>query len=83
MGYRRPLALAGAAAIALSLAGCGVKGPLEPPPDKSAPASESKAQITAPPMVAGPDTDPRRQRALRQLGTPTKPDDSFVLDPLL
>jgi predicted small lipoprotein YifL len=78
----RRLAVVGAIAAALLLAGCGVKGPLEPPPATAAAASEMKAAINPPPVATGP-IDRRRQRALKGLGTPSKPDDAFALDPLL
>jgi predicted small lipoprotein YifL len=78
----RRLAILGAMAAALMLAGCGIKGPLEPPPATAAAASELKAGISTPPVATGP-IDRRRERALRGLGTPSKPDDEFALDPLL
>jgi len=80
---RRRLAVVGAIAAALLLAGCGVKGPLEPPPATAAVASEMKAAINPPPPVATGPIDRRRQRELRGLGTPSKPNDEFALDPLL
>ncbi len=79
---RRRLAVVGAIAAALLLAGCGVKGPLEPPPATAAAGAEVKASISPPPVATGP-VDRRRERALRGLGTPSKPDDEFALDPLL
>ncbi|HEV1999452.1 MAG TPA: lipoprotein [Xanthobacteraceae bacterium] len=79
---RRRLAVVGAIAAALLLAGCGVKGPLEPPPATAAAGAEMKAGISPPPVATGP-IDRRRERALRGLGTPSKPDDEFALDPLL
>lgn len=79
---RRRLAVLGAIAAAFMLAGCGIKGPLEPPPATAAAAAEVKASINPPPVVTGP-VDRRRERALRGLGTPSKPDDQFALDPLL
>jgi predicted small lipoprotein YifL len=78
----RRLAVLGAIAAALLLAGCGVKGPLEAPPAAAAPAEEVKAGINPPPVATGP-VDRRRERALRGLGTPSKPTDEFALDPLL
>ena len=81
---RRRFVVAGAIAAALMLAGCGVKGPLEPPPARDpTPATATKAAISPPPIVTGPPLDARRMRAQKQLGTPTKPEDSFFLDPLL
>ncbi len=60
------VALLGAAAA--GLAGCGVKGPLEPPPGAKA-AGEAKSADAADP---GKNSD-----------APPKPHDSFILDPLL
>ena len=78
----RPLAVLGVMAAALMLAGCGIKGPLEPPPATAAAGAQVKASINPPPVVTGP-IDRRRERALRGLGTPSKPDDEFALDPVL
>ena len=78
----RRLAVLGAMAAAFVLAGCGIKGPLEAPPATPAVAAEVKASINPPPVVAGP-VDRRRERAMRGLGTPSKPTDEFALDPLL
>jgi predicted small lipoprotein YifL len=79
---RRRLAVLGAIALALMLAGCGVKGPLEPPPATEATPTETKAGLNPPPVATGP-VDRRRERQLRGLGTPSKPTDEFALDPLL
>jgi predicted small lipoprotein YifL len=79
---RRRLAVLGAIAAALLLAGCGIKGPLEPPPATEATPTETKAGINPPPVATGP-VDRRRERQLRGLGTPSKPADEFALDPLL
>jgi predicted small lipoprotein YifL len=76
------LAVLGAIAAALLLAGCGVKGPLEAPPAAVAPAAEVKAGISPPPLATGP-IDRRRERALRGLGTPSKPADEIALDSIL
>ncbi|MFA5954988.1 lipoprotein [Hyphomicrobium sp.] len=50
------------------IAGCGVKGPLEPPPGAKA-AGEAKSAASADP---GKNSD-----------APPKPHESFLLDPLL
>ncbi len=55
-------------AAAIGLAGCGVKGPLEPPPGAKA-AGEAKLPNAADP---GKNSD-----------APPKPHESFILDPLL
>ncbi len=60
------VALLGAASA--GFAGCGVKGPLEPPPGAKA-AGEAKSADAADP---GKNSD-----------APPKPHESFLLDPLL
>lgn len=55
-------------AAGAGIAGCGVKGPLEPPPSAKA-AGEAKSADSADP---GKNSD-----------APPKPHESFVLDPLL
>ncbi|MFT3733084.1 MAG: lipoprotein [Hyphomicrobium sp.] len=55
-------------AVGLGFAGCGVKGPLEPPPGAKA-AGESKSADAADP---GKNSD-----------APPKPHENFILDPLL
>jgi predicted small lipoprotein YifL len=64
------LAAFAALALALALAACGVKGPLEPP------ASAAPAQATAAP-------DDRTQRASRRPPPIERPDKPFILDSLL
>ena len=66
--FRSRLALFGALLSALVLAGCGVKGPLEPPPGP---------QVTAEPTSARPLGAPPAPR------TSARPDQPFALDPLL
>ncbi len=53
---------------AMGLSGCGVKGPLEPPPEAKA-AGQAKSADAADP---GKNSD-----------APPKPHESFILDPLL
>ena len=78
----RRLAFAGA--LAFALVGCGVKGPLEPPPGETVDGPSVKASLDRPPITGTSNNEPRAiRRATKQLGTPVKPDDSFVLDPLL
>ncbi len=60
------VALVGAACIGFT--GCGVKGPLEPPPGAKA-SGEAKSADAADP---GKNSD-----------APAKPHESFLLDPLL
>ncbi len=67
------LAPLGALLAVLVLAGCGVKGGLEPPPGTQPPAPQAAAEPTsARPMGAPPA--PR---------TSARPDEPFILDPLL
>jgi len=60
------VALVGAASA--GFAGCGVKGPLEPPPAAKA---------------AGDAKSPNAQAAGQNSDAPPKPHESFILDPLL
>lgn len=53
---------------ASGLAGCGVKGPLEPPPEAKATGQAKSADAADP----GKNSD-----------APPKPHESFILDPLL
>jgi predicted small lipoprotein YifL len=53
---------------AIGLAGCGVKGPLEPPPEAKATGQAKSADAADP----GKNSD-----------APPKPHESFILDPLL
>jgi predicted small lipoprotein YifL len=70
-----------ALAAALALAGCGVKGPLEPPPQATAATTQPTAQVTerttTPEPVAPMMRRPRRPPPI------ARPDQPFVLDPLL
>jgi predicted small lipoprotein YifL len=60
---RFPLGLAALAALALALlvAGCGRKGPLDPPPSAAVPAPVPGAQASGEPVVS-PEATPRRKR---------------------
>lgn len=60
------VALVGAACA--SFGGCGVKGPVEPPPAAKA---------------AGDAKSPNAQAAGQNSDAPPKPHESFILDPLL
>lgn len=52
----------------MGFAGCGVKGPLEPPPEAKATGQAKSAEAADP----GKNSD-----------APPKPHESFILDPLL
>ncbi len=73
------LALAGALAAAFSLAGCGRKGPLDPPPSAVSATGQQEPANTAligPPAATKPAAKPE--------GAAGKaPNKSFFLDPLL
>ena len=58
---RPVLTLSCAVALALMLAGCGLKGPLDKPPAEAAPASQLEGQPDAPPPE-GPTPPPARKR---------------------
>jgi predicted small lipoprotein YifL len=62
------VALALISAVGAGVAGCGVKGPLEPPPDAKATGQAKSADAADP----GKNSD-----------APPKPHESFLLDPLL
>jgi len=68
-GRRRALSCALAVALALGVAGCGRRGPLEPPPDPSA------VQKPAP-----SNGEPETRKKVPPITPPKTP---FVLDPLL
>ena len=55
-------------AVGLGFAGCGVKGPLEPPPDAK---------------LSGQARSPDAQDPGSNSDAPKKPHEGFVLDPLL
>ena len=83
--FRRLLSSA-ALAAALFVAGCGIKGPLELPEGANASANEGKGRFVSSPKAALPgyyETSKKEKKAQGQLGNPVKPDEPFVLDPLL
>ncbi len=67
------LAPFGALLAVLVLAGCGVKGGLEPPPGSAPPAPQVSTEPTSTRPLGAP---PAPQRSAR-------PDEPFALDPLL
>lgn len=73
---RRMLILAGLASLSLTLAGCGKRGPLEPPPDSpdAKKPTDQSSNATVPGGIRG---GTRRPAPIR------RPTDSFILDPLL
>jgi predicted small lipoprotein YifL len=73
------LAVAG---VALALAGCGRKGPLDPPPNAAAPVVEQSAADEARTAARGNVLDPS-YGANELPPTPKGGKRSFVLDPLL
>jgi predicted small lipoprotein YifL len=71
---------------ALALAGCGVKGPLDLPEGAATPSKQDSARYASSPNTRPPgyyESSSRDRKTQRQLGTPAKPDEPFVLDPLL
>jgi predicted small lipoprotein YifL len=73
------LAVAG---VALALAGCGRKGPLDPPPNAAAPVVEQGDSDEARTAARGNVFDPS-YGANDLPGTPKGAKRSFILDPLL
>jgi len=71
---RRFVALLLALAVALGAAGCGRRGPLEPPPSPNA---------VAPTPTATPSDDPMAAMSRHKDQPITPPKGPFVLDPLL
>ena len=70
------------AAVALALAGCGRKGPLDPPPNAAAPVVEQGDSDEARTAARGNVFDPS-YGANELPGTPKGGKRSFILDPLL
>src|SRR6185312_5266738 len=67
-------ALAGTLGLVLALAGCGVKGGLEPPPSASAPAGQTAAAVKPEEKTSGPNSigaPPSSPTATSLLGQPT------------
>jgi predicted small lipoprotein YifL len=77
----RPAALA----AALVVAGCGIKGPLELPEGAVVSGNQGKGSFVSSPNAALPgyELSSKEKRAQKQLGKPVKPDEPFILDPLL
>ena len=76
------LALIGVTVASLTLAGCGRKGPLDPPPGASM-ASQPVAEV--PPATTDPLLPPagqQRENALPQ-AKPSDPNKKFFLDSIL
>lgn len=82
--FRRLLSPA-ALAAALFVAGCGVKGPLELPEGTKVSGDKGKGPFVSSPNAALPGYYQNTSKATKskQLGNPVKPDEPFVLDPLL
>jgi len=89
------LAMAGALVAALSLAGCGRKGPLDPPPSASAaPATSEQAPPSAQgpglmgpaslsPFGSGGGSSANSGSPTGTAAPPTTQNKKFLLDPLL
>ncbi len=72
----------------LVLAGCGIKGALELPPDAQVTSQEAKdakgrGQITPAQQLPGNQPSMQERRAAKQMGKPVQSDEPFFLDPLL
>ena len=84
--HSRPLStrwtLVAVATIALALAGCGRKGPLDPPPNALAPVAEQGDSGEEHTVAKGTVFDPT-YGANGLPATPKGSKRSFVLDPLL
>lgn len=80
---RKPVALLMLAALAIGLAACGRKGPLEPHPD-APPEQRARPQADAGAQGSQQSSRPALGGSRRTLSTPIKPPDKpFVLDALL
>lgn len=67
--------------VALSLAACGRRGALEPPPGTSGPGQqEQRPQVEGQPGTLAPSPVGTPRRTTTQTPPPNRP---FVLDPLL
>ncbi len=73
---RRAAALA--ALLALGLAACGRYGPLEPPPDASAPAKPRRR-----PAATATTADALNPQLKQKIPPIVPPNQPFILDPLL
>jgi predicted small lipoprotein YifL len=63
--------------LSLSLAACGRRGALEPPPDPSAPAQQTSTEDTTVPSPIG---TPKKTNTRAPY---VKPKEPFILDPIL
>ena len=77
-----------ATVLALTLAGCGRKGPLEPPPGavaaKPDPLADPDEAATPGPTTLAPTIAPVTGRSSKGRGKPiSAPSDPFILDPIL
>ena len=82
----RRLVSPAAFAAGLFVAGCGIKGPLELPEGSNVAANEAKGRFVSSPKATLPgyyQPSNKEKKAQGQLGNPVKPDEPFVLDPLL
>jgi predicted small lipoprotein YifL len=81
------LLLPAAFAVALFVVGCGIKGPLELPEGAKVSGNEGKGKFESSPKAMLPGyydaLSSKEKKAQKQLGNPVKPDQPFVLDPLL
>jgi predicted small lipoprotein YifL len=78
-------ALAVALAAALSLAGCGRKGPLDPPPSAAIPSTPPSAAASGPAQFFDPMTPTGNAQPARVQAAPASQpaQKSFLLDPLI
>jgi predicted small lipoprotein YifL len=74
------LALAGALGLTLALAGCGRKGPLDPPP--GAASATGKQQTSNTDLIRSP-IGPAGNAQKAQSSASQAPHKGFILDPLL
>ena len=83
----RQFRIAAAALTLLAATGCGIKGPLELPEGTKVSSSEGKGKFEPSPKAMLPGyydaLSSKEKKAQKQLGNPVKPDEPFVLDPLL
>jgi predicted small lipoprotein YifL len=81
-------ALAVAFAAALSLAACGRKGPLDPPPSAALPSAPPATPAAGPaqfvdPMTPTGSAPPARAQAAQAAPASQPPLKNFILDPLI
>ena len=81
-------ALAIAVAAALSLAACGRKGPLDPPPSAAIPSTPAATPAAAPaqfidPMTPAGSAPPTRAQTTQAAPASQPPLKTFILDPLI